>query len=426
MADTTVLSGGFIIPDPPHCGFLSDLVIHKDKIADILPYKKAKGSIVIGVEGCIVTPGFIDVHAHLREPGYTYKDDIRFATWAAVSGGITSAFAMANTKPVTDTPDRLRKLEELIYKKAHCRVFPVGAVSKGLKGKTLTDIETMSEAGAIAFSDDGMPVRDHMIRKAAERICGAGRVLIQHPEDERTAGTGIVLEGFWSRRFRVQGIDPNSEARCIERNIAALENTLSGIHFTHVSSKISVELIRKAKAKGLRVSADATPHHIYFTCSRLGKSLGDAVMNPPLRNERDRREILAGLADGTIDMIATDHAGHSEEEKKRELSEVPKGVIGFQTLGGVIFGKVASETGFEKAVSLVTTKPADRFGLKLGRLLPGMPADVSVWNFKKNRIQKDKLEGKPKNTPFEGIILPVCVLKVFVGGKIVFDAERIS
>ncbi len=422
MAETIVLKNGFLIPNPPFDGFLSDLVIREDIIADILPSGEGKGDIVMDVEGCAVTPGFIDIHAHLREPGFTHKDDINSATRTAVCGGITTVFAMPNTDPVTDSVKKVRALKKIISEKALCRVYPVGAVSKGLKGKKLTPIEEMAKEGVRAFSDDGMPVRDSIFNEAVERITASGCILIQHPEDEKTAGEGVVLDGYWSKYFSVKGIDPESESRCVAGNLGSIEAFGGKIHFTHISSASSVGLIRRAKKKGLDVSADATPHHIYFTSRRLKKMLGDAVMNPPLRTDKDNRAIMEGLADGSIDIIATDHAGHSRLEKIRELEKVPKGVIGFQTLGGVIFGKVASLTGVEKAVSLVTSRPADRFGLKLGRILPGYPADVSVWKTKSWRVDRDKLGGKPSNSPFEGVVFNMVALKVIVGGKILLNS----
>ncbi|MBN1620799.1 dihydroorotase [candidate division WOR-3 bacterium] len=421
MAETIVLKNGFLIPDPPFDGFLSDLVISEGTIADILPSGEGKGDIILDVEGCFVTPGFIDIHAHLREPGFTYKDDISSATRTAVCSGITTVFAMPNTFPVTDSVKRVRAMKKIISEKALCRVYPVGAVSKGLKGKILTPIEEMAKEGIRAFSDDGMPVKDSIFDEAVNRISASGCILIQHPEDERTAGEGVVLDGYWSKYFSVKGIDPESESRCVAGNLRSIESFSGKIHFTHISSASSVRLIRRAKKKMLDVSADATPHHIYFTSRRLKKMLGDAVMSPPLRTGKDRRAILEGLADGSIDIIATDHAGHSRSEKKRALAKVPKGVIGFQTLGGVIFGRVASLIGIEKAVSLVTSRPADRFGLELGRILPGFPADVSVWKAGSWRVDRDRLGGKPSNTPFDGVVFNIIALKVIVGGKILLN-----
>ncbi|MBN1150705.1 dihydroorotase [candidate division WOR-3 bacterium] len=425
MADLTVISGGLVVPDPPSPGFVGDVVIQNGKILDLLPPGSISGSILIDSTNCVVTPGFIDIHAHLREPGFEYKDDIASATAAALSGGITTVFAMANTKPVIDSPEKVKRLMALISRKSLCRVFPIGAVSAGLKGKRINDLEGMSREGAIAFSDDGMPVRERIFLEAVKKTEAVNRIIIQHPEDEKTIGVGVVLRGKWSEYFGVEGVDPESESRCVLKNIESIEKNGGRIHFTHVSSRMSVELIRRAKKKNLDVSADATPHHIFFTAQRLKKMAGNAVMNPPLRNPRDRNAILEGICDGTIGMIATDHAGHSAEEKKARLSDVPKGVIGFQTLGGVVFGKIAEKTGVEKAVALVTSNPADRFNLKLGRILPGMTADVTVWKLKNTRVRAEKFVGKPRNTPFEGVTMPVFAYKVFLDGKMVFDAERI-
>lgn len=422
--DKIVLQNCYFIPEPPEKGFLADLVLSNGKISDILPPNKKKNINGFDLKEAFVCPGFIDIHTHLREPGQIHKEDIYTGSLAAVSGGVTTIFAMPNTYPVIDNVKKIRSLKKVITKKAICNVLPVGAATIGLKGKKIVNIRNMSEEGIKVISDDGYPIPVHLLEEILERAAKYNIKVIQHPENEKKAGQGSILSGYWSDYFKVKGIDPESESECILSNLEIVKKSGFPIHFTHLSSIKSLKYIARAKKKNIPITVDVTPHHLALTSNRLKKAGSDAVMSPPLRSKKDNIAVKKSIIQGIVDIVASDHAPHSFDEKNKPMNEVPKGVIGLQTMFGILTKYLGDVLTVEQIISLITSKPADIFSLHAGRLKIGSPADLVIFKKKKWKVKKDKLLGKSKNTPFENFIFPYKVMATFVNGKIVFHLNE--
>ncbi len=422
--DKFVLQNCYFIPEPPEKGFLADLVLSNGKISDILPPHKKNTMNGFNLKEAFVCPGFVDIHTHLREPGQKYKEDIYTGSLAAVSGGVTTLFTMPNTFPVLDNVKIIRSLKKVIIKRAVCNVLPVGAATIGLKGKKIVNIRNMSNEGIKVISDDGYPIPLHLLEEILERAAKYNIKVIQHPENEKKAGQGSILSGYWSDYFKVKGIDPESESECIFSNLEIVKKSGFPIHFTHLSSIKSLNYIARAKKNNIPITADVTPHHLALTSNRLKKAGSDAVMNPPLRSKRDNIAVKKSILQGIVDIVASDHAPHSFYEKNKPMNEVPKGVIGLQTMFGIITKYLEDVLTIEQIISFITSKPADLFSLCAGRLKIGSSADLVIFKKMKWRVKKDKLFGKSKNTPFENFTLPYKVMATFVNGKIVFYSNE--
>ena len=421
-----VIQDCLVFPSPPQPGEKKDVVVDKDIISGLLPPNTAKGDAIYTIQDGIIIPGLVDIHGHQREPGFEYKEDIRTGTLAAVSGGITTVGSMPNTVPVMDSLEIINQYRKIISEKAVCRIIPVSAMTEGQQGKKLVDVEKLVESGIFLFSDDGFPISPNILREALKRTSAVDAYIIQHPENPEKVGQGVVLEGKWSKFFKVKGIDPDSEAEGIEQDLNILKEQPGNLHFTHVSSAKSVKLISTAKKEGIRVSADATPHHLSLTADHLKIAGSNAVMNPPLRSKLDRESIQRALTDGVIDFISSDHAPHRDYEKSRELAVVPKGVIGFQTMLGVSLKILHQHMDFSQIISLLTTKPADRFRLNAGRLIPGRKADFAVIVKQNWKVSSSRISGKSRNTPFEGMELPYKIILTAVDGKVVYKSEDVE
>ncbi|MGC9365819.1 MAG: dihydroorotase [bacterium] len=421
-----VIKDCLVFPSPPQPGVKNDVVVDNDIISSLQQPNTAGGDVIFSIPDGIIIPGLVDIHSHLREPGHEYKEDIRTGTLTAVSGGITTIAAMPNTVPVMDCLERINQYKKIISEKAVCRVIPVSAMTEGQQGKKLVDVEDLVENGIFLFSDDGFPIPPNILGEALKRTFAANAYIIQHPENPEKVGQGVVLQGKWSEYFKIKGIDPDSETEGIEQDLTVLKKQPGNLHFTHVSSAKSVKLISDAKKEGIMVSADATPHHLALTADRLKLAGSNAVMNPPLRGEQDRESIERALKEGVVDFIASDHAPHHDQEKRRELANVPKGVIGFQTMLGVSLKILQKHMDFSQIISLLTTKPADRFRLDAGRLIPGSNADFAVIVEQNWKVTSSRLSGKSRNTPFEGMELPYKIILTAVGGKVVYKSEDVE
>lgn len=421
LSEITVLKNGYLILNPPEKGFVGDLVIYKDKIVDILAPGKAKGNKTINCTNLIVCPGFVDIHAHLREPGFVNKEDILSGSYAAVSGGITTILSMPNTLPVLDSISKIKKYRKLINKKSYCRIYPICAATINSDGKKITAIEKIIKSqNIIAFSDDGFPIPQDLLEEILERLKPyKNKVkLIQHSEYFNDINKGVVIKGYWSKYLKVPGIPIYSEYKCIKDNIEILKKTNGSIHFTHISSKESLELILNEKKNGFDISLDVTPHHLFFTASRLKTMGSNAIMNPPLRFQKDIDFILKSIINKSIEIIATDHAPHTDKEKSLPIEKVPKGVIGFQTLLGAITKKLDKYLSLEEIISLITSNPSSIFNLPHGRLNIGNLADIAIIKKQNWKVIKRKLEGKSHNTPFNNIIFPYKIIYTFVNGNL--------
>lgn len=406
----------------------ADLRIAKGKIAEIAESLiAAEGEEILDAEGKYVAPGLIDGHVHFRDPGLTYKEDIHTGALSAAAGGFTTVICMANTKPVVDQAETLNNiLEKAKSEKIH--VLQAGAISVGFEGKELTDFEALLANGATGLTDDGIPLKEEaFVRKAMEKAKALDTVLSFHEEDPALITNNGVNRGKASEFYGIGGSPKEAEISMVERDCKLAMETGAKINIQHISSKEAVDLVRKAKAAGANVYAEATPHHFTLTeeaCIRYGTL---AKMNPPLRTEEDRMAIIEGLQDGTIDMIATDHAPHSREEKEKSITEAPSGIIGLETslaLGITSLVKTGKLSLME-LIKKMSLNPARIYGLDKGTLNIGKDADLLVFDPEKMWIPKEYFS-KASNTPFTGMELYGEVDATICAGKVVFNKPVFS
>lgn len=381
------------------------------------------GAVVVNAAGKFVFPGLIDMHVHLREPGREDKETIASGTRAAVMGGFTSVCAKANTFLVMDNPTVVEFVHSRAEGAAHAHVFPVGSVTEGLRGYgSLSEIGRLKEAGVVALSDDGVPVVSSDVMVAALRYAADfGLPLIAHSEDYALSAGGAVTEGPVSSRTGLAGIPTEAEETMIARDLALLRQAGGKLHVAHVSAAASLAHIRGAKARGLDVTCETTPHYLLLTADEAESFDADAKMNPPLRDEEDRRAILAGVADGTVDCIATDHAPHTTAEKDKEFARAPFGVVGLETALRLIYTYLVlpGVISLERMVELMSANPARRLELEgRGTLAPGARGDVTVFDPEaRDAIRAASFYSKGKNTPFEGWAVRGRVDAVLVDGR---------
>ncbi len=385
--------------------------------------------LTLDAAGKTMFPGLIDLHVHLRDPGFTHKEDILTGTAAAAAGGVTSVFCMPNTKPVCDDAEVLRYIRERA-EKGSARVFPVAAITKGLASEAVCDLEALHAAGAAAFSDDGKPVATvELLREAMKLAAAKDYLLMSHCEDMSLAKGGVMNEGEVSKKLGVKGIPNLAEDRIIERDIKAAEETGCRLHICHVSTRGGVEIIRQAKARGVRVTAETCPHYFALTEDDVLRFGTNAKMNPPLRTEDDRRAIIEGLRDGTLDCISTDHAPHAADEKGNDLQSAPNGIIGLETSFAAAYTELVltGEITLQTLVRLMAENPAKITGLDklgLGRLAVGSPADFMLASKEDCTVTKESLHGRSTNTPFLGRTFPIRVTDTFVGGEQVYSLVK--
>jgi dihydroorotase len=424
MSDAILIKGGRVM-DPAR-GFdeVADLLMEDGKISKIGADIKADGARVINAAGLVVSPGFIDVHVHLREPGYEYKETIRSGAEAAAAGGFTAVCCMANTKPVNDNGSVTRYILEKAREVKGARVYPIGAATKGLEGRELAEIGEMKQAGVVALSDDGRCIMNARLFQNALRYASMfDLTVVEHCEDDNLAKDGVINEGDVSARLGIKGIPAPAETVIAKRDIDIAAYTGCRVHLAHISAKETVAAVRAAKAKGIKVTCEAAPHHFTLTDKTLESFDANFKMNPPLRAEGDVAAVLDGLADGTIDAIATDHAPHLQWEKELEIDQAPNGVVGLETALGVSMKLVESgRLPLSKLVALFTCGPAAIFNLPGGSLRAGAPADVTVFDpEKKWVVNPHQFISKGKNTPFTGMELKGKNLLTVVGGEIVYN-----
>lgn len=379
----------------------------------------------IDASGLYAVPGLVDMHVHLRDPGFTEKEDIITGCKSAAAGGVTSLLAMPNTKPSVDTPETVKYVLEKA-KGADARVYVVGAITKGLKSEEMTDIPALKAAGITALSDDGRPVVNTKFMAEAMKLADKlGLTVTAHCEDLFLADGGKINEGKVSRLLGIKGIPASAEDTGTAREIAIAAADKTAIHICHVSTATSTALVRDAKARGVRVTAETCPHYFTFTENELLSRDADFRMNPPLRTEADRLAIIKGIKDGTLDAISTDHAPHTPEEKS-DFESAPNGSIGMETSFSASYTALV-DTGIislEKLIRLMSTKPAEILGIDAGTLRKGSPADIMLFDPNEEwTVDENKLHGKSKNTPFKGMTLKSRVKYTICGGKIVYSAE---
>ncbi len=382
----------------------------------------------VDARGKWVVPGLVDLHVHLREPGFEWKETIRTGAQAAALGGYTSICCMPNTRPTNDCAEVTRFIIERAQAIGAARVHPIGSVSRALEGRDMSPLSELREAGCVAFSDDGEPIWDAgMMRRALEWCLMLDVPISCHEEDKRLSCGGCMNESALSTRLGLKGMPTVAEDVMVARDIELARYTGGRAHICHVSSARSVELIRRAKSDGIRVTAEVTPHHLTLTESAVGEYDTSAKMSPPLREDSDRLALIAGLKDGTIDAVASDHAPHERDSKLVEFSKATFGILGLQTSLPLLLDLVTSgQITRRRAVEALATRPASIFGLGVGSLLPGKPADIAVvdpgyrWTFR-----REVLRSLSHNTPFLGRELKGIADTVIVGGKIVVEGQRL-
>ena len=420
-----LISGGRIIDPKTGLDEFRDLVIEGDRIKHIGKCQ-ADGAYeaVIDARGKIVAPGLIDVHVHFRDPGFTHKEDMETGAAAAIRGGFTTVVCMANTKPVIDNQ---KTLDEVLRKAAQApiHIYTVAAVSKGFAGAELTDMGALKKAGAVGFSDDGLPLRDAAFLQQAMRMAkDLDAPISLHEEDPGLIGVAGVNDGKVSASLGFTGAPAVAESALVARDCMIALSTGAKVHMQHLSCAESLEAVRSAKAMGARITAEATPQHFSLTEEAVLQSGALAKLNPPLRTEKDRYAIIAGLKDGSIDMIATDHAPHSGEEKSRPITEAPSGMIGLETalaLGITNLVRTGHLT-LQDLIQKMTLAPAALYQFPGGFLAEGVPADITIFDERESWTVTD-FASKSANSPFIGQTLTGKIKYTICGGKILYRDE---
>lgn len=423
---TILIKGGRVIDPAQGVDGQFDVLIDNGVIAQVgnnIAGANFSGQ-VIDAAGKLVVPGLIDIHVHLRDPGYEYKEDIQTGTQAAVIGGFTSVACMPNTNPVNDNKAVSLYIRHKAKEIGLANVFPIGAITKGLKGESMAEMGELQDAGCLALSDDGKPVNNsELMRRALEYSRPFGLTLISHAEDLSLVGEGVMNEGFVATELGLKGIPWVAEDAATARDIMLAEFTGGKLHVAHVSTKGSVELVRQAKKRGVRVTCEATPHHFTLTEEAVRGYETNAKMNPPLRSSEDVAAIRAGLADGTIDAIATDHAPHHYDEKNVEFNIALNGIVGLESALPLTLELVKEGVlTLPQAIRLLTCGPAQALGIPRGTLATGAAADVTIIDPELSwTLEADKLASKSKNTPFDGWIMQGAATHTLVAGKVVYQ-----
>ncbi|MCK9377558.1 MAG: dihydroorotase [Syntrophobacterales bacterium] len=423
-----LISGGLVVDPSRNLEAPQDLLIENGKIAALaapgtIP---ADGRRVIAAANLVVAPGLIDMHVHLREPGEEYKETILTGTRAAVAGGFTAVAAMPNTRPVNDNAAITRFILEQAMIAGLARVYPVGAISMGSLGQTLSEYGDQKEAGAVAFSDDGRPVMNPMLmRRALEYARTFALPLIAHEEDLDLRGDGVMHEGRISLELGLRGIPSAAEEAMIFRDLALLQLTGGRLHIAHISAFGSVALIRQAKAAGLTVTAETAPHYFSLTDETVKGYDTNAKVNPPLRTAADVAAIKEGLADGTLDAIACDHAPHTSLEKDLEFEAAAFGLIGLETSLGLSLKLVHDGVlTLAQLVAAMSTNPARILGVPGGTLAVGSPADLTLIDLNRHwTVDANTFASKSRNCPFHGWTLQGKAVMTIVGGRVVFEGQ---
>lgn len=411
--ETLLLKNGWVIDPTQGLDGTADVLIAGGRIADLAPSLAAGADRIIDCSGKWVVPGLIDVHCHLREPGGEHKETIATGTQAAARGGFTTLVAMANLNPVPDKLSVYQKIQSLIDSHAVVRVIQACSVTKDLRGRDLCDMATLAAAGVTIFTDDGAYLERASVLYQTMQLAKKLNVIVAlHEED-------AALRSYWPTAY-----EPVNEFAAIARDLEILRVTGGRMHFQHLSTAHSIELIRRAKQEGLQVTAEVCPHHLTLTKDALAIHGTNAKMAPPLRRAEDVAAVLAGLDDGTVDVIATDHAPHAPDDKNVTFDQAANGIVGLETALPVLLTRLVHEQGFTPAwlIDRMSSRPARVFDLPGGTLAPGSPADVCVIDAGREWIiDKNTFASKGRNTPYHGMAVKGCVWLTMIGGKLVFD-----
>lgn len=383
-----------------------DIRIKDGVIAEMGPHLPSGGEETFDAKGLLVSPGFVDLHIHLREPGGEEKETIETGTKAAAKGGFTTVAAMPNTNPVPDNEEQMKRLIKHIEEKAYVNVLPYGAITSGLKGEELNDFEALKNAGAFAFTDDGVGVQSAgMMYEAMKKAAALDMPIVAHCEDNSLIYGGAVHEGTFSKQSGIPGIPSICESVQIARDVLLAEAANCHYHVCHISTKESVRTVRDAKRAGIKVTAEVSPHHLLLCDEDIPGDDAQFKMNPPLRSKADKEALIEGLLDGTIDFIATDHAPHTETEKAKGMQAAPFGIVGLETAFPLLYTNFVKKGIFtlKQLIDWMTIAPSRTFKLESGTLETGKPADITLIDLEKEqKIDPDTFASKGKNTPFAG------------------------
>ncbi len=402
-----------------------DILLRGGKVEKIGAGLKERAERFIDGSGLYAFPGFIDLHCHLRDPGLTHKEDIASGTRSAAAGGFTTVCCMPNTKPPVDNVEQVRYILDKAENDGYARVLPVASVTKGMAGKELTDFAALYKAGAIALSDDGLPVQDdEVILAAMAKAKELGILLMLHEEDLANRGDGAAHEGKNAVKAGIPGIPRQIEDAMTARDIYYAQKTGARIHICHVSTMGGIELVRRAKQNGVNVTCETAPHYFSLTDEAILDGNPNTKVNPPLREESDRQAVVAGIMDGTVDAIATDHAPHSPEEKKAAFADAPFGLIGFETAFSLAVTILYREKkiGLQKFAALLSANPAKILGIEGGKIEVGARADIAICNLDKKYIYREaNIVSKSKNSPFLGKELFGRMMYTIMGGNVTYE-----
>jgi dihydroorotase len=406
------------------------IFIRDGKFVSSLSAAEKKRAKKIDARGLVACPGLVDIHVHFREPGQTHKENIATGSHAAAAGGFTSVVCMPNTAPPADNAGTIQFIADAAERGAVVHVYPTGCITVGMKGQALAPIGSLKRAGVVAITDDGDCVQSNeLMRRALEYAKMFDLPIMDHCQDHSMTVGAVMNEGVMSTRLGLRGWPHAAEDIIVARDVILSESTGAHVHLQHITSRFSVDIIRRAKARGARVTAEATPHHLAFTEDALTGYDTNLKMNPPLRTEADRQSLIAGLRDGTLDIIATDHAPHTPDEKDREFDFAPNGILGLETALAVSLDVLVRKNKFKLAtvVDLLTRKPAQILKLPAGTLAEGAAADVCLFDpDEKWRYDAKAGFSKSRNSPWHGQTLTGRVKTTIVGGKIVFADGKIT
>lgn len=405
-----------------------EILIESKYIKKIAPSIAEDDAEVIDVKGQLIIPGMVDLHVHLREPGGEHKETIFTGTKAAAKGGFTTVAAMPNTRPVPDNVKTLAAIKKRIQESAVIRVLPYASITERQLGKKITDFDKLKQAGAFAFTDDGVGVQDAGVMfEAMKRASSIDAAIVAHCEENTLRNNGSVHEGVFSKKHGINGIPSVCESVHIARDVLLAESANVHYHVCHISTKESVRVVRDAKKAGIRVTAEVTPHHLLLCDEDIPGFDANFKMNPPLRGKADREALLAGLLDGTIDFIATDHAPHTEEEKAVGLEKAPFGIVGLETAFPLLYTYLVKKgvLTLKQLVDFLTVKPAETFGLPYGKLEEGGLADIAIIDLESEEtIDPETFLSKGKNTPFTGWVCSGWPTMTIFEGKIVWKKNN--
>jgi dihydroorotase len=409
---------------------VKDILIEGSHVKEIADNIQTDNHEVIDVKGHLVTPGLVDLHIHLREPGGEHKETIATGTLAAAKGGFTTVAAMPNTRPVPDNVDHLEQLTNRINETAHVRVLPYASITTRQLGKELTDFPALKEAGAFAFTDDGVGIQEAGMMYEAMKLAAAHNIaIVAHCEDNSLIYKGSVHDGEFAQKHNLKGIPSICESVQIARDVLLAEASGAHYHVCHISTKESVRVVRDAKRAGIHVTAEVTPHHLLLCDEDIPGVDPQFKMNPPLRSKEDRAALIEGLLDGTIDFIATDHAPHTEEEKAVGIEKAPFGIVGLETAFPLLYTNLVEKgiCSLNFLVEALTKKPANAFNLPYGTLEAGSVADITVIDIEDSKqIDPNEFLSKGKNTPFTSWNCKGWPIVTIYNGKCIWEKGRVD